>query len=180
MMNPRNLQIGRRRFLAAAGASLFASPLAFGSIPKPRELAFLHTHTGERLEVTYADETGYLNDGLAAINRLLRDFRTGEVYPIDTGVLNILYAAREALSADGVFEVISGYRSPKTNEMLRQQGHGVAKYSLHIVGRAIDMRLSGVPTHRLRKVCRVMQRGGVGYYPRSDFVHIDTGRFRTW
>ena len=179
-MNTHDSRIERRRFLCAASASLFVSPFAFANTPKSRQLAFLHTHTGERLNVTYADETGYLVEGLAEVNRLLRDFRTGEVYPIDTGVLNILFAAREGLSADSVFEVISGYRSPKTNEMLRQQGHGVAKYSLHMQGRAIDVRLSGVPTHRLRKFCRVLKRGGVGYYPRSDFVHIDTGRFRTW
>lgn len=184
-MNQHCVQPGRRRFLQAAGLTcaslgLIASPLTFAAVSKLRELVFLHTHTGEHLEVTYADETGYLDDGLAAINRLLRDFRTGEVYPIDTGVLNILYAAREALSSNGVFEVIFGYRSPKTNEMLRQRGHGVAKNSFHTVGRAIDVRLSDVATHRLRKVCSVMKRGGVGYYPRSNFVHIDTGRFRTW
>ena len=137
-MYTHDSQIDRRRFLCAASASLFVSPFVFANTPKPRELAFLHTHTGERLKVTYADETGYLAEGLAEINRLLRDFRTGEVYPVDTGVLNILYKAREGLAVDGVFEVISGYRSPKTNEMLRQQGHGVAKYSLHMQGRAID------------------------------------------
>ncbi len=179
-MDRHDVRIGRRRFLALTGASLIASPFAFATIPKPRELAFLHTHTGERLVVTYAEQSGYLPNGLAEINRLLRDFRTGEVYPIDTGVLNILYAAREVLLADGVFEVISGYRSTKTNEMLRHRGHGVAKHSLHMQGRAIDVRLSGVPTHRLREFCGALKRGGVGYYRQSDFVHIDTGPVRIW
>ncbi|MCZ6894928.1 MAG: DUF882 domain-containing protein [Gammaproteobacteria bacterium] len=184
-MNPHDVRIGRRRFLRAASLTclsvgLMGGPLAFGGVRKPRELAFFHTHTGERLKVTYADETGYLDDSLAEINRFLRDFRTGEVYPIDTAVLDILDAAREGLSASGVFEVISGYRSPKTNETLRQQGHAVAKRSLHMQGRAIDVRLSGVPTHRLRKFCRDLKRGGVGYYPRSDFIHVDNGRVRIW
>ena len=124
-MNAHDLKIERRRFLQVVNTSLFLSPSVFATAPKPRELAFLHTHTGERLIVTYADEAGYLTSGLVGINRLLRGFRTGELHPIDTGVLNILYAARESLSADGVFEVISGYRSPKTNEMLRQRGHGL-------------------------------------------------------
>jgi uncharacterized protein YcbK (DUF882 family) len=184
-MTPHDMQRGRRRFLRAAsltcaGICSIASPLAFATVRKPRQLAFLHTHTGERLEVTYADGFGYLDDGLAEINYLLRDFRTGEVHPIDTGVLDILHVAREGLSASDVFEVISGYRSRATNEMLRNRGHGVAKYSLHTQGRAIDVRLSTVPTHRLRKFCRGLKQGGVGYYPRSDFVHIDTGPVRIW
>ncbi len=184
-MNPNEAKSGRRHFLRAASLTCVsfgfaASPLALAAARKPRELAFVHTHTAERLNVTYADETGYLADALAEVNHFLRDFRTGEVHPIDTEMFDILDAARAELSPDGVFEVISGYRSPKTNEALRQQGRAVARRSLHMQGRAIDVRLAGVRTATLRKFCRNLARGGVGYYPRSDFVHIDNGRVRTW
>lgn len=149
----------------------------FGS---PFELAFHHLHTGERLEAPFARGDALIPDGWAAINHLLRDFRTGDVHPIDPEVLLILHAARAALNPNGIFEVISGYRSPKTNEMLRASSSGVAKKSFHMQGRAIDVRLRGVSTSALRDFCRKLGRGGVGYYAKSDFVHLDNGRVRSW
>ena len=184
-MTPHHAEPGRRRFmwaasLTCAGVALRASPMALAAVTKPRELAFFHIHTGERLYVAYADESGHLADALDDVNRFMRDFRTGEIHPISIEVLDILDAARAELAPEGVFELISGYRSPLTNEALRAQGGGVAKRSLHMQGRAIDVRLAGVPTARLRKFCRMLARGGVGYYPHSDFVHIDNGPVRTW
>ena len=144
------------------------------------ELAFYHLHTGERLEAPFARDDALVTEGWAAINHLLRDFRTGDVHPIDPEVLFILHAARAALNPNGVFEVISGYRSPKTNEMLRAGTSGVAKKSFHMQGRAVDVRLQGVRTDALRAFCRKLGRGGVGYYAKSDFVHLDNGGVRSW
>jgi len=176
-------KINRRWFLqsiACASAGLIVSPSLLAANHQARELAFVHTHTGERLKIQYSDEYGYLPDGLAEINYFLRDFRTGDVHPIDTGLLDILNELRQGMSKSGVFEVISGYRSPKTNESLRANGSDVAKHSLHMQGRAIDIRLTGVDTSKLRNYCISMERGGVGYYQKSDFIHVDTGRVRSW
>ncbi len=182
-MAKRINRINRRRFLqsmACTGAGLIVSPSLLAASHQARELAFVHTHTGERLKIQYSDEYGYLPDGLAEINYFLRDFRTDDVHPMDTGLLDILNELRQGMSKSGVFEVISGYRSPKTNESLRANGSGVAKHSLHMQGRAIDIRLTGVDTSQLRNYCISMECGGVGYYQKSDFIHVDTGRVRSW
>ena len=182
-MNKRINKINRRRFLqsmACASAGLFVSPSLLAANHQARELAFVHTHTGERLKIQYSDEYGYLPDGLAEINYFLRDFRTDDVHPMDTGLLDILNELRLGMSENGVFEVISGYRSPKTNESLRANGSGVAKHSLHMQGRAIDIRLTGAETSQLRNFCISMECGGVGYYQKNDFIHVDTGRVRSW
>jgi uncharacterized protein YcbK (DUF882 family) len=143
-------------------------------------LSFHHLHTGERLDVTYRERGQLLADAVAEIRRLLRDFRTEEIHTIDVGLLDTLTALRSRLGGRGRFEVISGYRSPHTNEMLRDRSSGVAKNSLHMYGRAIDVRLTGVDTKTLRDAAVALRRGGVGYYAKSNFVHVDTGRFRTW
>jgi len=144
-----------------------------------RFLAFHHTHTGERLRIAYFARGGHLPEALDRIAWLLRDFRTGEAHPIDPRLLDALHALGRACGKD-TFEIISGYRSPQTNAMLRRTGGGVAKRSLHMDGRAIDVRLAGCDTARLRDAAIAHRGGGVGYYPESDFVHLDTGRFRTW
>lgn len=123
---------------------------------------------------------GYDPTTLARVNHFLRDFRTDEVHAIDPGVLDTLFAVRSRVGRDDPFHVISGYRSPETNAYLRRHSSGVAKHSLHMEGRAIDVRLPGIPTAKLRDIALTMQRGGVGYYPASDFVHLDTGRVRFW
>ena len=147
-----------------------------------RELSFYHTHTGKRLQVVYWREGAYVPDALQEINSFLSDFRTGDIVEMDPELLDLIYDVRESLGSDGTYQIISAYRSPKTNAMLRGRGanSGVAKKSQHMVGKAIDVRLEGVPTARLRQQAISLRRGGVGYYPDSDFVHVDTGRVRTW
>ena len=147
-----------------------------------RSLSFVHTHTAESLTIPYRTGACYEPGCLEAVNQLLRDFRTGEVHRMDPGLLDILSALKDQSGSDEPFEVISGYRSPATNAMLRERSSasGVAQHSLHLEGQAIDVRLAGVRTSRLAELARSLQRGGVGYYRASDFVHVDTGRVRHW
>lgn len=172
----------RRRFMHYAAG---ATGLCLG-FPAPagqdgdRSLTLHNLHTGESLRSTYWVEGHAVEQELAALNRLLRDHRTGEVYPIDIGVLDILWTLQRAVDSSAAYEVISGYRSPKTNAKLNAAGRGVAKRSLHMQGRAIDVRLVGTDTLDLKRAAIGLKAGGVGYYRKSDFVHLDTGRFRTW
>jgi uncharacterized protein YcbK (DUF882 family) len=183
----RNLapQPGRRRFLVAVGglcgtaASFVAAP-ALAATRGPRSVSFVHTHTGEKLRAVYYQDGCYQADCLAQVNHLLRDFRTGDVHPIDPGLLDVLFDLQSRADRDGPFEVISGYRSAATNAMLHRRSEGVAVHSMHLEGRAIDVRLGGYPTLRLASHARALGRGGVGYYASSDFVHVDTGRVRYW
>jgi len=145
-----------------------------------RRLSFYHTHTHKTLEVTYAVGGEYDDEALARINRFLKDFRTGDAVEMDRELLDLIYDVRLSLGGEGTFEVISAYRSPQTNEMLRSTTNGVAKKSQHILGKAIDVRLRGVPTTKLRDAAINLRRGGVGYYKDSDFVHMDTGPVRRW
>ncbi len=174
----------RRRALGA-GLALAAAP--FVALPRRahaavgRTLAFRHTHTGESLVVTYANGDGYLGAALARIEWLLRDFRTGESKPIDPGLLDQLHTLALATRSRMPYEVISGYRSPATNLALqRRGGGGVATHSLHLEGRAIDIRLADVPLADVRDAALSLRAGGVGFYPQSQFVHLDTGRARRW
>ena len=178
---PRLNPPDRRRFLQCAGAALLLPfGVAWGRAPERRSLSFVHTHTGEQLSSVYFEAGQYRADELERINHLLRDFRTDEVHPIDTGVLDILADLRLLADRDEPYEVISGYRSPLTNAALRRHSSGVAEHSLHLQGRAIDVRLPGFPTRRLRELALGMARGGVGFYAQSDFVHLDNGRLRYW
>ena len=182
LSRPNRTAPGRRNFLRGAGAALVLLPLgaAWARTPARRSLSFVHTHTGERLSSVYFQDGEYRPGELDRINQLLRDFRTGDVHSIDTGVLDILADLRVLADRDEPYEVISGYRSPFTNAALRRCSRGVAEHSLHLQGRAIDVRLPGVPTRRLRELALTMGRGGVGFYPRADFVHLDNGRVRCW
>jgi uncharacterized protein YcbK (DUF882 family) len=154
--------------------------LNVAAVPDERRLSFFHTHTGESLEIVYARDGSYLAPALDRVNDFLADFRTDDPGAMDPALLDILYDLRESLGSDATFEVISAYRSPATNEMLRSQTTGVARDSQHLLGKAIDVRLRGTATSRLRDAALALERGGVGYYPDSDFVHIDTGRVRSW
>lgn len=145
-----------------------------------RQLSFYHTHTRLSLDVVYYENGEYVDSALGRINRFLKDFRTGEVTEINPELLDLLHDVRNELGPEATFEVISAYRSPETNEMLRTSSSGVAKNSQHLRGNAIDVRLRGTRTTALRDTAVRMQRGGVGFYPKSDFVHIDTGPVRTW
>ena len=173
----------RRRFLCRAGAlavTLLPAGALWAKSAPTRTLSFVHTHTGERLASTYLRDGRYVPEELARINYVLRDFRTGEVKAIDPGVLDILADLRTLAAGDEAYEVICGYRSASTNAMLRARSSGVAEHSLHLEGRALDVRLPGVPTAQLRDLALGMNRGGVGYYAASDFVHLDNGRIRHW
>jgi uncharacterized protein YcbK (DUF882 family) len=174
----------RRRFitgLAGLSAVALAAPARLlAATREERILSFAHTHTGESLRVPYFADGGYLPDGLSRLNTLLRDHRSGEEHPIDPALFDLLNDLQLATGAREPFQVISGYRSPKTNAKLRTAGRGVAKRSLHMDGRAIDVRVADIKSSVLRDAALELKRGGVGYYRSSDFVHVDTGRFRTW
>lgn len=176
-------RISRRDFVttAAIAAPFLLGPRRlFAAATATRALRFDHLHTGERLTVEYFSRGAYLPDALGAIDHLLRDFRTGEVRPIDPALLDLLHGLSDLTASHRPFEVISGYRSPATNGMLRSRSEGVASGSLHMKGQAIDIRLADVRLAALRDAARAVRRGGVGYYPASNFVHVDTGRVRTW
>ena len=178
---------GRRRFLSLAGLagasllvggrSAFADAMPAGR----RTLSFVNTHTAERVtEAVYWADGRYVADGLAAIDRVLRDHRTGEVITIDRGLLDVLHALRLDLGTRKPFHVISCYRSPKTNAGLRAAGRAVAEKSLHMLGKAADVRIPGVALDDLHRAAVARKAGGVGYYSGPSFVHVDVGRIRYW
>lgn len=176
----------RRRVLAQAGLATLAVPLLalparVGAAQGERSLSLWHTHTGERLTMAFAVGASLLRPALARLDRFLRDHYSGDVGHIDPGLYEQLYALQTRLGSRAPFEVISGFRSPQTNERLRQRGGGgVARRSLHMQGRAIDVRLPDVPLADLRDAALELRAGGVGYYARERFVHLDTGRVRSW
>ncbi len=165
---------------AAGAAAALGGRRAAASVFPARTLSFKHTHTGESIDVTYCAGGCYLPDELARIDAFLRDFRTGEVKPIDPALLDLLHDLAAVLGACAPYHVISGFRSPATNEKLRRESGGVARHSLHMVGKAIDVRLGDVPTAKVRDAALAVAAGGVGFYDRLDFVHLDTGRVRRW
>ena len=155
------------------------------TLPPPREykLRFYNTHTNERLEIVYRQGDAYLPSALDRLDHFLRDSRTGDVRHFDPRLFDLLYDLTDSLhDAGGEINVICGYRTPKTNEFLRTRSahSGVAQHSLHMQAEAIDIRLPGIPTSELRDAALRLHRGGVGYYPASNFVHVDVGRVRRW
>lgn len=160
---------------------LILIPLASPAIAlSERSLSFYNTHTGERLTVIYRRHGNYIPESLEKINYILRDHRTGDTHPIDPKLMDYLYDLQTKVGNHGDVHIISGYRSPETNRKLRRNSKGVAQGSLHMQGKALDFRLPGTDTARLRDAARKMKRGGVGYYKKSDFIQIDTGRVRCW
>ncbi|MEK6735892.1 MAG: DUF882 domain-containing protein [Pseudomonadota bacterium] len=178
----------RRRFLKSGMGvcALFALPLAtpyaHAKIMRPMEkrLSFLNLHTGERVKSTYWAEGQYIPESLHAIRNVLRDHRTGDLHEMDSDLFDMLHQLQHRLNSNKEFHVISAYRSPASNAMLASRSNGVAKGSLHTQGRAIDIRMPGHALSDLRMAALSLEAGGVGYYPASDFVHLDTGRFRSW
>lgn len=174
----------RRDFLKLStglfGSLVAPAALARVATPDERVLRFYNLHTGERLTATYWAEGAYLDAELAAIDRLLRDHRANEAAPMDRQLLDMLHTLQQRVDRPGEFHIISGYRSPTTNAKLHRKSNGVAKRSLHMRGKAIDIRLPGVELKHLRQAALNMRAGGVGYYPKSNFLHIDTGRPRFW
>jgi uncharacterized protein YcbK (DUF882 family) len=177
--------LARRRFLARtglAGASVVLGRSALADVmpPSPRSLAFLNTHTGETVSATYWAAGRYVPDALAAIDRVLRDHRTGDVIEVDRRLLDVLHALRLDLGTQAPFHVISCYRSPKTNATVRAAGRAVAENSLHMLGKACDVRVPGVALDDLHRAAVARKAGGVGYYAGPSFVHVDVGRIRYW
>jgi uncharacterized protein YcbK (DUF882 family) len=147
---------------------------------RSRELSMHNLHTDERLAIRYFDNGEYLPGALTRLNHLLRDHRSGDIAPIDARLFDQLYALALGTGCAPHYEIISGYRSPQSNESLRASSEGVARHSLHTLGRAIDVRPLGTTCSALRQLALDLHLGGVGYYAKSDFVHLDTGRVRSW
>jgi uncharacterized protein YcbK (DUF882 family) len=145
-----------------------------------RELSFHNVHTGERLKTTYFENGKYVPSALLEVNHFFRDFRTNEVRAIDPRLLDLLFRIHGALDTSEPFNLISGYRSPATNAWLANQSEGVSHHSLHMYGMASDVNVQGRSLVLLQMTALAIRGGGVGFYPRSDFVHVDTGRVRRW
>ncbi|WP_319783529.1 YcbK family protein [Oceanisphaera sp. IT1-181] len=178
------LGVNRRRFLQGLGglgavAMLPMPALASRSAPV-RKLSLHSINTGEQVTASFWEEGRYLKEGLNTLNRIMRDYRAEEQSEIDPKLYDQLYLLQHRLGKVGEIQIISGYRSPSTNAMLRRTSSGVAKKSYHMKGQAIDLRLPGVPLAQLRQAALNLKVGGVGYYPSSNFVHLDTGPVRSW
>lgn len=181
LLNRRSfLKISTLTLLALYDGRLAWARQAVDSLPLG-QLSLANSRTGEKLSVTFRDIAGEYDLGaLEAINQLLRCHYTGEVHPIDLRTLEILSTVDRKLGGGHEIEVISGYRSPEYNKVLRRKSRRVARQSLHMEGRAVDIRITGVPLKKVKHTAVALQCGGVGYYPRSGFVHLDSGDFRTW
>lgn len=177
----------RRRLLAAisGAAVLGALPMIAQATVQmrsaPRHLAMDNTHTLEKIELAYALGEQFVPRAMVRLDQFLRDHYSGHIGHMDPQLYDLMFRLRKVLAARAPYEIISGYRSPQTNELLRTtRGGGVARHSLHMDGKAIDLRLPGVPLAELRDAALELKAGGVGFYPGSNFVHVDTGRVRTW
>jgi uncharacterized protein YcbK (DUF882 family) len=180
-----SVDFSRRDFIKLAGSGLVVAScmpsVALASYPdQPRTLAMNNLHTGESLESCYFDGSQYLDNELARLDHLCRDFRRNEVHPMDKRLFDHISNIQNELGVEAQVQIISGYRSPATNEALRSKSSGVAKKSYHMLGQAIDFRLEGVNLKKVRDVARELKFGGVGYYPGSNFLHVDTGPVRYW
>lgn len=180
------LMLNRRRFLklglfaAAITATLPATAALRDPLPAERKLSFYNIHTGEYLTTAYRVQGELNTSALDDVNYFMRDHRNGEIKTIDHDLLDLLYSLNRRLRSARPFHVISGYRSPATNAMLAARSSGIAKHSLHMEGRAMDIYLPDRGLGELRRAALALRGGGVGYYPKSNFVHVDTGRVRSW
>ena len=178
--------MNRRIFLRSAAAltSAAIAPEAFAtrslSSSSDKELHLYNIHTGEFVKTTFKQAGQYDQDSLAELDNLLRHHRSGESTLISRTLFNDIYALQQMFKPNQAIEIISGYRSPKTNEQLRASGHGVAKRSLHMQGKAVDIRIPGINLRQVRQAALALKSGGVGYYPKSGFIHLDVGRVRQW
>jgi uncharacterized protein YcbK (DUF882 family) len=184
MMN--KLSLHRRQFLHVAGAGLAGAALvrpAFAAqapAVQTRTLTLFNLHTGDTFTGAYWDKGAFVPDAAAEIARVMRDHRNNEIHDIDPHLFDVLSDLGCTLETKAPFQIISGYRSPASNAALHEASDGVATHSLHMDGKAIDIRVKGVACEHLRDAALSLQRGGVGFYPASDFVHVDTGRIRRW
>ena len=168
--------------LLAGTPLLSTSPIAIGNVRAPEyRLRLYHTHTSEHIDIVYRRGGDYLPDSLNRLNRFLRDHRTGAVHAYDPRVFDLLNDLAASLGNSGTeIDIICGYRTPWSNDFLRSRSSAVALHSLHMQAEAIDIRIPGIPTATLRDAALALHRGGVGYYPASQFVHVDVGRVRRW
>lgn len=179
-----NASVNRRRFLLGLGglsaAALLPMPALASRSAPVRKLSLHSINTGEKVTVDFWEEGHYLKEGLSTLNHIMRDYRVEEQFAIDPKLYDQLYLLQHRLGKVGEIQIISGYRSPTSNAMLRRTSRGVAKKSYHMKGQAIDLRIPGVPLAQVRQAALNMKVGGVGYYPSSNFVHLDTGPARSW
>ena len=180
----QNISLSRRSLFTGAAAAMALCSLpqtVMAALPRDvRKLGFYNTHTGENTKVTYFESGRYVPGALAEINHVLRDHRTGDATKMDPRLMDLLVALHRTIGSQDEFQVISGYRSPASNAKLHDASNGVAKKSLHMEGKAIDIRLGDRSISDIRRAALMMKVGGVGYYPTSDFVHVDTGNVRSW
>ena len=178
--------ISRRAFLTRAGAAAVGTLLlpqasaVAGIFKRERTLSLHNVNTDEELTIVCCPEQHYDRKLLQKFNHFLRDHRSDEIRVMDPALIDLLYAISAFTGSTGIFKIISGYRSPETNNWLRKISHGVAEHSMHIEGKAVDLRMTDVDSRTIQKVALALQQGGVGYYRRADFVHLDTGRIRSW
>jgi uncharacterized protein YcbK (DUF882 family) len=183
---PEPVPLSRRGFLLGlalpAGLGLIGLPpgIAEAARAPERKLVLQHQRTGEKLRTTYFADGAYLPQGLRDISRVLRDWRTDEVVTIDPKLLDIVYLLQRKLGLEAPLEIVCGYRSPATNAMLRRKSRAVAKDSLHMRGMAVDIGFSGRQLAAAHRVAQALRAGGVGYYPGSGFIHVDSGPVRQW
>lgn len=182
-MDPINIH--RRKWLALGGAAMGMAMLpgqAFATLstPRPRILLLNNLNTGEQLKAEFFDGKNYIQEELVRLNHLFRDYRANKVKNIDPRLFDQIFRLQAMIGTRKPIQLISGYRSPRTNNELRERGSGVAKHSYHTLGQAMDFHIEGVQLANIRKAALKMRAGGVGYYPRSNFVHIDTGPVRNW
>ncbi|SMH60625.1 DUF882 domain-containing protein [Azospirillum agricola] len=186
MGHPTAGPLGRRHLLRGglglAAAAMLAPVEAEAALrAPPRQLSLINLHTGERIRAEYWAKGRYLRDGMREINRLLRDHRTGAVHAIDPKLLDLVHALGRKIGNRGPIQIVSAYRSPETNAMLREaDGSGVAQNSYHMQGKAIDLRVPGLGLRQLQRAALSLRAGGVGYYPDSNFIHVDVGPLRHW
>jgi uncharacterized protein YcbK (DUF882 family) len=177
----------RRKFVnfSLAGTALFASGV-MSILPASarqtigHEISIRNAHTGEKFQGVYRIGSYYVPSAFRRINRVLRDHRTGDIHPIDPELIDTVSRIQRDCRCGTAVDILSGYRSPKTNNMLRRNTDGVARNSYHMKGQAADIRVPGSSTKKVRNAARALRVGGVGYYPRSGFIHVDTGDVRTW
>lgn len=179
--------LSRRRFIKGlAYGSLLAmgtpkiAEAAFSGFTNHKTLSLEHNHTGENLNLTYYEHGRYVYGALEEISYFLRDYHNDAIHSVDPALLDQLYDVKLLLGTNKPFHIVSAYRSPETNASLRRHSRGVARQSLHMEGRAVDIRMEGISAKTIRSAALMLQRGGVGYYPSSNFVHLDTGDIRTW
>jgi len=184
-MMPMNTRRDFLKFATGSALTALASPvIARPALPEQvegeRVLQLQSIHTGEKVSATYWADGHYITEEIAALDRVLRDHRRNEVHTMDHKLYDLIYSLQQQVDKQGAYQIISGYRSPATNAKLRSASGGVAKRSLHMQGRALDIRLPGIELKHLRKAALSLRAGGVGYYPNSNFIHVDTGRPRFW